>query len=148
MCIYIYIHMYDAGVILHLTLAILAVQCFYPHQQTDPPSLRGLRLCPLKCRVINLQHDSALEYAQLRPSPLPSLGLGAGQEAELSALYGGVPPPHVRGMEALFDRTMETLDGLVSELRSVENRVARLQLEKQCLREVWTPSAGSHVVHK
>ncbi|CAM9716969.1 unnamed protein product [Discosporangium mesarthrocarpum] len=90
----------------------------------------------LPSRIQTLRHDSSTEYTQLRPSPLPSLGVSKGQVAELEGLYGGVPPPHVRGTEALFDRTMETLDGLVCELKSIENRVARQQLLKKCLLEV------------
>lgn len=94
------------------------------------------RLEVLPCRINNLTMDSSSEYGMVRPSPLGPLGVEGGQQSALEEAFGAVPPPHVSEAEALLDTGIQTMEGLVAELKAVENRVVRLQVENRCMERV------------
>jgi hypothetical protein len=68
------------------------------------------KLTALPCRIRNLKHDTAKEYAMFYPSPLPQQLAESASGAALQKMWAAdAMPPHLTEQSALFQHTVAAL---------------------------------------
>jgi hypothetical protein len=68
------------------------------------------KLTALPCRIRNLKHDTAKEYAMFYPSPLPQQLAASTSGAALQKMWAAkAMPPHLTEQSALFQHTVAAL---------------------------------------